>query len=585
MSRSYLCTSPRYALTGGGAGALDQASFYSSQTTDGDVAIVFLASETVFFKWDEDSGLAEDGTTVIKPDGYSGDGRWIKTSATSVEVLNHSELNELDYASSGHTGFTSTVELTTTSGYLQDQIDDWEQYDPTTLSGYLQDQIDSKSDTGHTHDDRYYTESEVDILIAAASGTTNHSDLNELDYASAGHTGFASSSSQTTLSGYLQDQIDDNAGNIVTTHSGLTDLDANDHPQYVLHTHTVGTDNFVAGPGAGTTLDDATADDAVIIGHDAGYNNFTADNSVIIGYEASYLASSVSSTVVVGHRAGYRNIYPSVFIGSHAGYNITGEENVAIGIGAMGYTFTVGDMAAAYNTVIGHSAGNSIGYTGIGSDTSSYNTLIGRSAGYSLNGGNNNTFVGNNAGGDTSAGDNNVFINNESGRDLGTGDHRLVIASERYNDAYPLIYGIFQGHSLYDSFIGINTVTYKEMLTVAGAIHIGTTANTNAGAIRYTGSDFEGYHDGEWLSLTTTSGVTSEGVERFTLDAGDITNKYVTLAQTPSDTTKVIVHVINGLAGELSIDYTITDNKVTWSGLQYETDLEATDKLLVAYQY
>ena len=33
-----------------------------------------------------------------------------------------------------------------------------------TVSGSLQTNINGKSDTGHTHDDRYYTESEIDAM-------------------------------------------------------------------------------------------------------------------------------------------------------------------------------------------------------------------------------------------------------------------------------------------------------------------------------------------------------------------------------------------------------------------------------------
>ena len=39
-----------------------------------------------------------------------------------------------------------------------------------------------------------------------------------------------------------------------------------------------------------------------------------------------------------------------------------------------------------------------------------------------------------------------------------------------------------------------------EKLTVNGAVNLGTTTNTNAGTIRWTGSDFEGY-DGAILGL------------------------------------------------------------------------------------
>jgi hypothetical protein len=49
-------------------------------------------------------------------------------------------------------------------------------------------------------------------------------------------------------------------------------------------------------------------------------------------------------------------------------------------------------------------------------------------------------------------------------------------------------------------------VTPAEKLDVAGAIRLGTTANTNNGAIRYTGTDFEGRVAGSWMSLTTSPG-------------------------------------------------------------------------------
>ena len=77
MARSYLCVSPRNALTGGGDGALDQASFHTNQTQDGDIALVFLSDKTMVYVWDDDSGLDDDGYDVIKPDSYTGDGRWI----------------------------------------------------------------------------------------------------------------------------------------------------------------------------------------------------------------------------------------------------------------------------------------------------------------------------------------------------------------------------------------------------------------------------------------------------------------------------------------------------------------------------
>lgn len=53
-----------------------------------------------------------------------------------------------------------------------------------------------------------------------------------------------------------------------------------------------------------------------------------------------------------------------------------------------------------------------------------------------------------------------------------------------------------------DGNLGVGTGTTPETLTVNGAINIGTTGSSNAGTIRWTGSDFEGYNGVTWLSLT-----------------------------------------------------------------------------------
>ena len=54
--------------------------------------------------------------------------------------------------------------------------------------------------------------------------------------------------------------------------------------------------------------------------------------------------------------------------------------------------------------------------------------------------------------------------------------------------------------------IGIDLMDPEEKLDVNGAVRIGTTANTNAGTIRWTGSDFEGYDGGTWHSFTSNGG-------------------------------------------------------------------------------
>jgi len=64
-----------------------------------------------------------------------------------------------------------------------------------------------------------------------------------------------------------------------------------------------------------------------------------------------------------------------------------------------------------------------------------------------------------------------------------------------------------------DGNVGIGMPTPNEKLQVAGAIGIGNTTNNNAGTIRWTGTDFEGYTGSEWKSLTGGGSGTSQWEE------------------------------------------------------------------------
>ena len=267
---------------------------------------------------------------------------WATVSGTGGGTSNHSELNELDYASAGHTGFAPTAHSHTESNISD--LDKYTQSEVDTISGSLNTKISGKSDTGHTHDDRYYTESEVDTIsgslntkidgkadtshshtesdisnldkyteaevdtisgslntkidgkadtvhihddryytesevdtisgslntkieakpdtlleltdtpaaystglylksttdgtewatVSGSGGTSNHSELNELDYASAGHTGFAASSHSHTesdisdLDKYTETEVDTISGSLNTKIDGKADT---------IHTH------------------------------------------------------------------------------------------------------------------------------------------------------------------------------------------------------------------------------------------------------------------------------------------------------------------------------------------------------------
>lgn len=155
---------------------------------------------------------ASSGHTGFQASGdYATSSELTTTSGDIVSqiITDHSNLNSLDYASSGHTGFqaagdyATSSELTTTSGDLQTQIDN----KPDTLL--------ELTDTPAAYDNGKYLRSTAAgtewATVSGGSGTDDHSLLTNLDYASSGHTGFAAS------------------GDLVTTFSGLSDTPA-DYP-------------------------------------------------------------------------------------------------------------------------------------------------------------------------------------------------------------------------------------------------------------------------------------------------------------------------------------------------------------------
>ena len=82
---------------------------------------------------------------------------------TTISGGAHNELFNLDYASSGHIGFSPTVHTHTESDItdLQDYVTEIEF---TTYSGTLQDQIDGKSNIGHLHVEADITDLDHDAV-------------------------------------------------------------------------------------------------------------------------------------------------------------------------------------------------------------------------------------------------------------------------------------------------------------------------------------------------------------------------------------------------------------------------------------
>lgn len=73
-----------------------------------------------------------------------------------------------------------------------------------------------------------------------------------------------------------------------------------------------------------------------------------------------------------------------------------------------------------------------------------------------------------------------------------------------------------------NSNVGIGSAATQK-LTVAGAIQIGNTTLNTDGSIRYTGSDFQGRVNGNWVSLTATGSTTLAGDVTGTLGANTVT--------------------------------------------------------------
>jgi hypothetical protein len=92
-------------------------------------------------------------------------------------------------------------------------------------------------------------------------------------------------------------------------------------------------------------------------------------------------------------------------------------------------------------------------------------------------------------------------------------------------------------------------------------------------------------------SSTASGGGPSPGgnysVEKFTLTAGNITDKYVVLAAAPSTQSATRLIVIEGIEQDYAVDFEMTADdggqRLSWDGLGLESLLEAGDKIVVVY--
>jgi len=90
----------------------------------------------------------------------------------------------------------------------------------------------------------------------------------------------------------------------------------------------------------------------------------------------------------------------------------------------------------------------------------------------------------------------------------------------------------------------------------------------------------------KYNSTSSTWGSSTEydKSELFTLDATDISNKYVELTGTVNDNQSIRVFLDNiGIKVEQGVDYSISGSQIFWTGYELASLLEVADKLKIFY--
>ncbi|MDE0119851.1 MAG: hypothetical protein OXM55_07595, partial [Bdellovibrionales bacterium] len=166
------------------------------------------------------------------------------------------------------------------------------------------------------------------------------------------------------------------------------------------------------------------------IGPEAGEKNTRGIFNTLIGYQAGKSNLKSEHNVFIGPLAGEKNHFSSptyifpyewpyhVFIGSYAGQNNRGYQNIFIGY-KTGQENTIGKD----NVFIGYKTGHL-------NETGKSHVFIGQEAGKENTGGRENIFIGYQAGKENTAGVNNVFIGPLAGEKNETGSLNTFIGPE-----------------------------------------------------------------------------------------------------------------------------------------------------------
>lgn len=257
-----------------------------------------------------------------------------------------------------------------------------------------------------------------------------------------------------------------------------------------------------------------TEGENLFLGASAG--NLSMGTNATSAYHASHNVG-IGSDVLSSNTLGYYNValgyaaldsntegYHNVAIGPQALYlNTLGFYNTAVGSAALAHN-TGGD----YNTGIGLLALTEL-------LTGNYNTALGSKALHELTTGGYNIGIGESAGklvtagGSNAASGSSIYIGHDTRASLNGNTNEICIGHSVYGAGSN---AVTLGNdsitkTLLKGDVGVDIASPVEKLDVDGAIHLGTTANSNNGTVRWSGTDFEGY-DGSWKSLTSGAGFT-----------------------------------------------------------------------------
>jgi hypothetical protein len=127
--------------------------------------------------------------------------------------------------------------------------------------------------------------------------------------------------------------------------------------------------------------------------------------------------------------------------------------------------------------------------------------------------------------------------------------------------------------------------TYKKIRTDVGCSGSGS---GNASGTTYTPAVPGDYSPvpnnvADALDQLAARPIGSYEVEKVTLDATDITNKQITLAQAPDVAAETRLIVIGGVEQEYGVDFTVSSTTLSWNAQGLDGVLEDGDRIIVVY--